>query len=155
MMFGREVTAPRLTAWFGDPHASYVYSGVRHDPVPWTPTLADLRARVERATEHAFNSVLLNFYRDGEDSVSWHSDDEPELGAQPVIASLSLGATRVFQLKHKRRADLARVDIELSHGSLLLMSGNCQSHWKHQIPKRRGRTRPGPRINLTFRRVGR
>lgn len=152
-MYGREVAIPRRTAWYGDPHASYVYSGVRHDPMPWTPTLRELRERIEEDTGRAFNSVLLNFYRDGEDSVSWHSDDERELGPRPVIASLSLGATRVFQLKHKRRADLERIDIELTHGSLLMMSGDCQRHWKHQIPKRRGRNRPGPRINLTFRLV--
>lgn len=153
VMFGREVEAPRLTAWFGDPGASYVYSGVVHEPLAWTPALAELRTRVESVTGQSFNSVLLNLYRNGEDSVSWHSDDEPELGPQPLIASVSLGATRVFQLKHKTRTDLDRVDIGLSHGSLLWMGGDCQRCYKHQIPKRRGANAPGPRINLTFRRV--
>ena len=152
-MYGREVASPRLTAWFGDPRAAYAYSGVEHEPIAWTPTLADLRSRVEHAADVSFNSVLLNLYRDGMDSVAWHSDDEPELGRRPVIASLSLGAARVFQLKHKHRPDVDRVDIDLPHGSLLTMAGDCQRCWKHQIPKRRGADRPGPRINLTFRRV--
>lgn len=153
MMYGREVAAPRLTAWYGDSEARYPYSGVWHEPVPWTPTLTGLRHLVEAEGGHGFNSVLLNLYRDGNDSVSWHSDDEPELGRRPVIASLSLGAARVFQLKHRYRDDLGRVDIELTHGTLLWMAGDCQSHWKHQLPKRRGRHGPGPRINLTFRRI--
>ena len=140
-----------MTAWYGDADASYVYSGVRHDPIDWTASLTELRGHVEDEVGHQFNSVLLNLYRGGEDGVSWHSDDEPELGERPVIASVSLGAVRGFQLKHKSSADLDRVDIELPHGSLLLMAGDCQRHWKHQIPKRRGRNRPGPRINLTFR----
>lgn len=150
VMYGREVRAPRLTAWYGD--ASYKYSGVTHDPRPWTRLLQELRERVEAAADRSFNSVLLNFYRDGNDSVAWHCDDEPELGRAPVIASLSLGAERVFQLKHKSRSDLPRVDIMLPHGSLLIMAGVCQSHWKHQLPKRKG-LRAG-RINLTFRATG-
>lgn len=153
VLYGREVSAPRLTAWHGDHGASYVYSGVRHDPLPWTSMLSEVRRRITDATGHAFNSVLLNYYRDGHDSVSWHADDEPELGHAPRIASLSLGAPRVFQMKHKDRADIPHVDIELEHGSLLVMAGDCQRSWKHQLPKRKGRDAPGPRINLTFRSV--
>jgi alkylated DNA repair dioxygenase AlkB len=155
VLYGREVLAPRLTAWHGDAEASYVYSGVRHDPLPWTPALRDVRGRLSDETGHEFNSVLLNFYRDGFDSVSWHADDEPELGPAPVIASISLGAPRVFQMKHKQRSDISRVDIQLEHGSLLMMAGDCQQCWMHQIPKRKGRNAPGPRINLTFRSIAR
>jgi alkylated DNA repair dioxygenase AlkB len=153
VLYGRAVPTPRLTAWYGDAGASYVYSGVRHEPLPWTRELIEIRERVSRAVDGEFNSVLLNFYRDGQDSVAWHADDEPELGRAPLIASLSLGATRVFQMKHKARTDLPRVDIELEHGSLLAMAGECQRCWLHRVPKRRGRHAPGPRLNLTFRTV--
>ena len=144
-----------FAAWHGDAEASYVYSGVRHDPLPWTSALRDVRGRLSDETDHEFNSVLLNLYRDGFDSVSWHADDEPELGPAPVIASISLGAPRVFQMKHKQRSDISRVDIQLEHGSLLMMAGDCQRCWMHQVPKRKGRNAPGPRINLTFRSIAR
>ena len=153
VMYGREVKEPRLTAWYGDPTSSYVYSGVHHAPLPWTDDLRDLRCLVEARIGESFNSVHLNYYRDGEDSVAWHADDERELGDRPVIASLSFGATRVFQLKHTEREDLERVDIDLPAGSLLVMAGDCQRWWRHQVPKRRPRSRIGGRINLTFRRV--
>lgn len=151
VMYGREIPSPRLTAWFGDADSVYTYSGVRHEPAPWAsmPLIAGLRARVESVVGARFNSVLLNYYRDGRDGVAWHSDDEFELGVRPVIASLSLGVSRVFQLKHRERAELERVDIELTGGSLLVMAGDCQRSWSHRIPKRKN-LRAG-RINLTFR----
>ncbi|MBV9852134.1 MAG: alpha-ketoglutarate-dependent dioxygenase AlkB [Armatimonadetes bacterium] len=147
-MFGRPVAQPRLIAWHGDAGKSYTYSGLTVHAEPWTPTLLAIKARVEPACGAAFNSVLLNLYRDGRDSVSWHSDDEPELGENPVIGSVSLGAARRFGLKHKEHAEL-RHSLELTPGSLLVMRGPTQRHWRHQVP-RTGRP-SGPRINLTFR----
>lgn len=145
---GKVIPLPRLTAWYGDAGKSYRYSGITVHPEPWTPTLLQIKGRVEEVSVVQFNSVLLNFYRGERDSVSWHSDDEPELGTNPVIASVSFGAARKFQFKHKHNADL-RSAVELTHGSLLLMRGATQHFWKHQIPKT---TKPlGPRINLTFR----
>lgn len=151
VMYGRDVPSPRLTAWYGDPDSVYEYSGVRHEPTPWarTPWLSQLRESIQLATDAQFNSVLLNYYRDGRDGVAWHSDDEADLGARPTIASLSLGAPRVFQFKHRDRTELQRIDVELPPGSLLVMAGDCQRYWRHQIPKRKN-LRDG-RINLTFR----
>jgi alkylated DNA repair dioxygenase AlkB len=147
-MGGKDIPVPRLTAWYGDEGKSYRYSGITLHPRPWIPMLLNIKAHVESVTEARFNSVLLNLYRHGNDSVSWHSDDEPELGYNPVIASVSLGATRRFQFKHKHKAEL-RVTLDLTPGSLLLMQGETQHFWKHQIPKTQ--TPTGPRINLTFR----
>jgi alkylated DNA repair dioxygenase AlkB len=113
--------------------------------------MRELRTRLEKASGGSFNSVLLNLYRDGVDSMGWHSDDEPELGERPVIASVSLGATRRFRLRHKTRADLEPVVVDLEHGSLLIMKGETQRFWKHQLPKSRRVSEP--RLNLTFRRV--
>jgi alkylated DNA repair dioxygenase AlkB len=144
---GRTIPVPRLVAWHGDPGASYSYSGLRHDPVPWTPALLELRQRVETACGHGFNSVLGNLYRHGQDAVSWHADDEPELGFEPVIASLSLGAERRFEVRHNRMRDILK--LPLNSGSLLLMRGAFQHHWQHRIPRQAGIT--APRINLTFR----
>lgn len=150
-MFGRDVRAPRLSAWYGDPGARYTYSGVALDPLPWLPELTTIRCRLEAAVGHGFNSVLLNLYRDGADGMGWHSDDEPELGPRPTIASLSFGATRRFLLRHRDRRDLATVEIAPAHGSLLVMSGTTQRFWKHRVPKS---ARPlAPRLNLTFRSV--
>lgn len=146
--FGRKIPLPRLTAWYGD--AGYAYSGIRHEPALWTPSLLPLKNRVETLTQSSFNSVLINLYRDGRDSMGWHSDDEAALGPEPLIASLSLGATRRFQLKH-RRAD-HRVSFDLGHGSCLIMQGRCQAFWRHQVPKTKKPV--SPRINLTFRRIG-
>jgi alkylated DNA repair dioxygenase AlkB len=146
-IMGRTVPIPRLTAWHGE--AGYVYSGIRLEPRPWTPILLELKAIAEGLAGQPFNSVLLNLYRDGRDSVSWHADDEPGLGPEPVIASLSLGAARRFLLRHRHTR--ARVAVVLGHGSCLVMSGAIQHHWQHQVPKT---ARPvGPRINLTFRRM--
>lgn len=149
-MFGQRHLVPRLTAWHGDAGRAYMYSGISNEPSPWTPELSDLRRRVEVAAGGRFNAVLLNLYRSGQDGMGWHADDEPELGPAPLIASISLGATRTFQLRHKRRKDLARVDLDLPHGSLLVMRPPTQAHWLHGVPKRKRGVR-GPRINLTFR----
>ena len=148
---GREVASPRLSAWYGDPGAHYSYSGLSLEPRPWLPVIAELKARVEAACDAPFNSVLLNLYRDGVDSMGWHSDDERELGERPVIASLSLGATRRFRLRHRRRKELEPVAISLESGSLLIMKGDTQRFWKHQIAKTKRVV--AARVNLTFRNV--
>ena len=151
VMWGRKLPQPRLTAWYGDAGASYAYSGIRLDPLPWTPLLLDIKACVERTVGSTFNSVLLNYYRDHRDSIGFHSDNEPELGERPVIASLNLGAERVFILKHKTSRHLEPVRLRPASGSLLLMRGDTQRCWRHGIPKE---SRPcGPRINLTFRTI--
>ena len=150
-LFGQQVPQPRLTAWYGDPAARYTYSGLAWEPRPWTPALLALRQRVEAATSTQFNSVLLNYYRHGQDSMGWHADDEPELGPAPVIASLSLGATRRFRLRPRAGLDHPPQSLDLPGGSLLLMRGATQRHWQHALPKT---ARPaGPRLNLTFRLV--
>jgi alkylated DNA repair dioxygenase AlkB len=151
LIFGKRVPVPRREVWFGDLQAHYRYSGVDHTPLPWTPTLTELRHRLENHTGCAFNSVLINLYRDGRDANGWHSDDEKELGPEPVIASVSLGAARRFLLRPTRRSglDLPALEISLEHGSLLLMAGRTQSLWQHTIPKQL-RVKE-PRINLTFR----
>jgi alkylated DNA repair dioxygenase AlkB len=140
---------PRLTAWYADPGLTYSYSGVTHQALAWTGTLADVRRRVEQAAGGTFNSLLLNYYRDGRDSIGFHADDEPELGRNPVVPSVSLGAARRFVLRHG--ASGRRLEFELSHGSLLVMAGTLQHHWKHALPRTRGNV--GGRINLTFRRI--
>ena len=149
-MYGREVPVPRLTAWVGDPGKTYTYSNIALQPEPWTEPLLEIKDRVEHAAATAFNSVLLNLYRTGADSVAWHSDDEPELGRAPVIASVSLGATRRFQLRQRSNA-AERCELNLQHGSLLLMRGHTQHVWEHQVPKTAKPT--GPRVNLTFRTI--
>lgn len=147
-LFGREVLTPRLCAWVGDAQASYAYSGARFEPLPWTTTLLGLRERLQRDAIGHFNSVLANRYRDGCDSMGWHADDERELGSEPVIASISLGATRRFRLRHRRNPEL-RAEWLLEHGSLLLMRGATQANYRHDLPKT---ARPvGERINLTYR----
>jgi alkylated DNA repair dioxygenase AlkB len=146
--YGKKIPLPRLTGWYGDEGKSYTYSGIEQHPDPWTPTLKLIKLKAEEISEVTFNSVLLNLYRDGKDSVSWHSDDEPELGENPIIASISFGATRRFSLKHKISKDY-KIDINLLNGSLLLMKGKTQHCWQHQIPKTSKFVEP--RINLTFR----
>jgi alkylated DNA repair dioxygenase AlkB len=144
-VMGRRVPIPRLTAWHGA--AGYVYSGIRMTPAPWNQPLLEIKAVAEACAGQTFNSVLLNLYRDGRDSVSWHADNEPGLGRNPVIASVSLGAVRRFQMKHRERDE--RLALDLPSGSCLVMAGPTQHHWLHQVPKT---GRPvGPRINLTFR----
>lgn len=150
-IYGKKFMQPRLIAWYGDPAQKYFYSGIALEPLPWTKTLSQIRYVVENFSGEMFNSVLLNYYRDHHDSMGFHSDDEKELGPTPVIASVSLGATRTFILKHRTRLELKTVRLSLQTGSLLLMKGLTQKNWKHGIDKR---TRPcGPRINLTFRRI--
>lgn len=148
-LFGRELPAPRLSAWHGDADAGYRYSGVSHAPQPWTPALRAVRERVAGALGLRFNGVLGNLYRDGADAMGWHSDDEPELGPAPVIASASFGAPRRFALRH--RGSGRREVLELGHGSLLVMAGASQRCWQHCLPRTARPCRP--RINLTFRRL--
>lgn len=146
---GQDVPMPRQVAWYSEPAQSYGYSGIQHEGRPFTPTLTDLRLRLSEEAKVAFNSVLLNRYRTGQDSVAWHADDEEELGPAPVIASLSLGATRRFGFKAKEGAD--RLSLDLTHGSLLLMRRQTQRHYLHCIGKT---AKPvSERVNLTFRRV--
>ncbi|MEM7292236.1 MAG: alpha-ketoglutarate-dependent dioxygenase AlkB [Pseudomonadota bacterium] len=150
-LWGKRHKQPRLTAWYGDNDLTYTYSGVTLRPTPWTPLLKELKHRIEVVTDCAFNSVLLNYYRDQCDGMGMHSDDERELGDNPTIASLSLGEERTFVLQHKTRRDLDRVKLPLPSGSLLLMRGGTQRHWKHGIPKERSSC--GSRVNLTFRHI--
>ena len=150
-LWGKRHLQPRLSAWYGDPGSGYSYSGVVLEPHPWTATLARIKADVEAATDNRFNSVLLNLYRDENDSVGWHSDAEPELGSCPVIASLSFGEMRTFHLRHRSRKDLKPVLLDLTDGSLLLMAGKTQHCWQHAVMKER--LPRGPRINLTFRTI--
>jgi alkylated DNA repair dioxygenase AlkB len=148
-MFGKTLDEPRLTAWYGDTGKTYTYSGKTMTPQPWSANLKFIKERLEKETGIEFNSCLLNLYRNGKDSVGWHQDNEKELGKEPIIASISFGETRPFQLKHIDRKDLDKVDIQLTHGSFLLMKGSTQQKWKHQIPKTTKQI--DPRINLTFR----
>ncbi|MBW4614705.1 MAG: alpha-ketoglutarate-dependent dioxygenase AlkB [Desmonostoc vinosum HA7617-LM4] len=147
-IYGKEIDLPRKTAWYGDKNHSYAFSGIHLEPEPWTPTLLQIKDRIEEIAKLKFNSVLLNLYRDGHDGVSWHSDAEKELGKNPVIGSVSFGDTRKFMFKHKRKKDL-KAEVELIHGSFLLMAGTTQHFWQHQIPKTSQKVEP--RINLTFR----
>lgn len=147
VVYGKRHLQPRLSAWYGD--AAYTYSGLRLQPAPFTPLLTTLHAAVEAATGHSFNSVLLNLYRNERDSMGMHSDDEPELGPQPAIASLSFGAARTFILKHKYNKKTVR--LELSEGGLLLMSGETQKYWLHGINKMTRALQA--RVNLTFRKI--
>ena len=119
------------------------------NPHPWTPELLSIKSKIEEKAAVNFTSVLLNLYRNGKDSVGWHRDNEKEFGTNPVIGSVSFGETRVFQIKHKFRKDLKKVDIPLTHGSFLLMGGPMQHYWEHQVPKTAKEVLP--RINLTFR----
>ncbi|PRP99676.1 alpha-ketoglutarate-dependent dioxygenase AlkB family protein [Enhygromyxa salina] len=147
-VFGKEHDLPRLQQWYGDPGQVYVWSGIEMQPLPWAPEIAKVRDAVQRATKRKFNSVLLNYYRDGNDTVGWHSDDEPGLGLDPFIASVSVGVERDFVLR--RIGDPKRqLSVSLSNGSLLVMSGQTQATWQHAVPRRK-RVK-GPRVNLTFR----
>ena len=151
-MFGRMVDSPRLSCWMGDAGTAYTYSGTRFEPRPWpSPVLEAVRVRLADELGIAFNSALANRYRDGRDYMGWHSDNEAALGPCPVIASLSLGATRRFVLKHRNDATLGRLALDLTHGSLLVMRGDTQRNYKHALPRTARST--GERINLTFRRI--
>ena len=149
-LFGREVDSPRLSCWIGDPGASYSYSGVRFQPNRWPDALRPLRKRLEGELGIDFNSVLANLYRDGRDRMGWHGDDERELGARPVIASVSLGATRRFVLKRRDDPSI-RLALDLPHGSLLVIGGGAQAHYKHALMATEKSV--AARINLTFRRI--
>ena len=151
-IFGRQRRQPRLTAWHGDAGAQYRYSGIQLDPEPWTADLLTVKERIEAVSGIRFNSVLLNYYRDGRDSMGWHSDDEPELGANPLIGSVSLGAARRFRMRHKADPRL-QMAWDLPGGSYFEMGGALQRHWRHCVPKVASKAGVGPRINLTFRRV--
>ncbi len=150
-MYGKTMNIPRLTAWYGDVDKPYTYSGIPMDPKPWTELLLSIKERVEKAVDARFSSVLLNNYRTGGDSVSWHCDDEPELGTNPAIASLSFGATRTFKLRHIEDKKLV-INIDLTHGSLIVMQGETQHKWEHSIPKTAVNAVRG-RVNLTFRSI--
>ena len=160
MMFGKKILEPRLTAWYGDEGKEYTYSGKKQTPLPWTDTLKGIKNKIESEckkltppqyspiSKAIFNSVLLNYYRNGQDSMGWHSDDEKELGRNPTIASLNLGETRRFLIRHKIDKNLKK-EILLTHGSLLIMTDEMQHHWQHAVPKEPKKQQP--RINLTFR----
>ena len=149
-LYGRMLPSPRLTAWYGDAGKCYSYSGVTLQAQPWTQVLQQLKSQLNEALGFAFNSVLLNLYRDGQDSVGWHSDAEQTLGDNPVIASISLGATRRFLMQHKKHKT-EKVALDLAAGSLLLTQGVTQRYWRHSVPKTKKPV--GPRVNLTFRMI--
>ena len=146
-MYGKKVEFPRLIAWYGNDDKPYSFSGITLQPSPWTKEILEIKNSIEPIAMVSFNRVLLNFYRDGRDSVSWHTDAEPELGKNPTIASVSFGATRKFQLRHIITKE--KIEIHLTHGSLLIMQGELQHFWQHQVPKTDKKV--GERINLTFR----
>ncbi len=147
-MFGRWVDSPRLSCWLGDPGTEYAYSGGRFEPLPWPPALAELRERLVLKLEAPFNSALANLYRNGNDYVGWHRDNERELGPHPLIASISLGAARRFVLRANDDCERQQ-EWSLEHGDLLVMAGSTQQYWKHALPK--SAKMKQPRINLTFR----
>ena len=149
-MFGDLIAVPRLESWVADEGLDYTYSGIHHDPDPWSEELLTLRDLVSEHAGASFNSVLCNLYRDGNDGVDWHADDESEFGPMPVIGSLSLGATRRFDM---RRVDdhAEKIELDLHHGDLVIMRGTTQALWKHRVPKTKKPV--GERINLTFRTV--
>lgn len=148
-LFDKRVKVPRLMCWYGDADAYYRYSGVNHIPTPWLPELLAIKSKLERQCRYNFNSVLANLYRDANDSMGYHADNEKELGANPTIASLSLGDERLFKLQHKKTKQ--KLNINLAHGDLLVMGGTCQSFWLHSVPKTKAQK--SARINLTFRKI--
>lgn len=148
-VYGKAHLTPRLSSWIGESWMDYAYSNHTMKAQEWSPMLLSIKQKIEQSTGDSFNSVLLNYYRDGQDSNGWHSDDEPELGQNPIIASLSLGAPRDFHLRHKGDKSLTH-KMNLQHGSLLMMRGETQAHWQHHIPKR---AKAEGRLNLTFRTI--
>jgi alkylated DNA repair dioxygenase AlkB len=146
-MYGKQLNFPRLTAWYGDNYKPYSFSGIKLNPQPWNEELLEIKNKIEPKALVNFNSVLLNRYRNGNDSISWHTDAEKELGKNPIIASVNFGATRKFQLRHIHTKE--KLEIELTHGSLLIMQGELQHFWQHQVPKTTQNVTE--RINLTFR----
>ncbi len=142
---------PRLTAFYAEQGLPYRYSGVTHVGQGWTPILEEVKRRVDEVSNVTFNSLLLNYYRNGKDSIGWHADDERELGEDPVVASISMGAERTFEMKHKNGVKKGKFSTQLSHGSLLVMAGKTQTNWLHSVPKTDESV--GERINLTFRKI--
>lgn len=149
-IFGRTVQQPRLSAWYADNKIPYTYSRFTQYGLPWKSNILKVKEKTQKITRFNFNSALLNYYRDGRDSMGWHSDNEPELGESPIVASISFGEARMFNLKNRADKTLKK-SIQLDHGSILLMSGDTQNNWLHQISK--SAKNMGPRINITFRRV--
>lgn len=149
-MFGKLVMQPRLTALYGNENRPYGYSGITMTPNSWTSELKEMKDSLQEFTGIEFTHVLCNYYRDGQDSMGWHRDNEAVLGNNPSIASVTFGATRIFQIRHYQ-TKAHKIEVPLNHGSLLMMSGESQHHWEHQIPKTKKVL--GPRINLTFRKL--
>ncbi|MEO7536378.1 MAG: alpha-ketoglutarate-dependent dioxygenase AlkB [Ferruginibacter sp.] len=147
-IFGKEIMQPRLTAWYGEAAKPYSYSGITMQTNEWTPLLLNIKQRIEAVAKVNFTGALLNQYRGGQDSMGWHRDNEKELGINPVIGSVSFGASRKFQLRHYTDKTIVR-NIHLTPGSFLLMQGETQHHWEHRAPKTA--RDPGTRINITFR----
>ncbi|MEQ8955722.1 MAG: alpha-ketoglutarate-dependent dioxygenase AlkB [Gammaproteobacteria bacterium] len=150
-MAGKVMPIPRLQCWMGDAQRHYGYSGIRLKPQAWSDEVELIRSKIRQLTTIHYNSVLLNYYRDGRDSVAWHADDEPELGPAPVIAALSLGAERPFEFRPKPGYPGRKQRLQLRHGSLLIMGKTIQDKWMHQIPKVKGLNEP--RVSLTFRQI--
>ncbi len=150
-LFGKLIAQPRLTAFYGDAHKNYTYSGLFWEAKAWTDDLLKIKLRIEEVCKESFTSVLMNYYRNGEDSMGWHADDEKELGSNPIIASISFGETRSFQMRHRFDRNTEKVNIPLTNGALLIMEGSTQHFWQHQIPKSKNSLKP--RINLTFRKI--
>ena len=150
-LYGKVIPLPRLTSWYGDFGKAYTYSGIKSIPNEWNDGLSFLKEKIENYAGVEFNSVLLNWYRDGEDYINWHSDDERELGSNPIVASANFGETRDFVVRRKD-AKNEKIVIPMTHGSFLLMRGEFQHHWEHSVPKRK--KVKGSRFNLTFRRIG-
>ena len=150
-LYGKRSPLPRLTSWYGDSGIPYTYSGIKSAPNAWNKGLLSIKQKVEERAGALFNSVLLNWYRDGEDKISWHADDEPELGHSPTIASVSFGATRDFLIRNNDDHSL-KLTFPLRHGSLLVMGGELQHYWQHSVPPRKNAA--GSRFNLTFRQIG-
>jgi len=146
-MFGKTLQVPRLTAWYGDSGKDYSYSGIKHIASPWTNALLEIKAKLSKLTTVNYNSVLLNLYRNGKDSMGWHQDNEKELGKNPIIASVSFGATRQFSIRHIKNQE--RINLDLGHGSVLVMMGEMQHFWQHQVPKTK--IEKSERVNLTYR----
>ena len=148
---GKKILVPRLQCWMGDKASDYGYSGLRLKPQPWQQPVLDIKSKVEKIAGLAFNSALLNFYRNGQDSVAWHADDEIELGGSPIIVSVSIGAERIFELKPKKSLRRQKYQMLLKSGSVLIMGNTLQNNYLHQLPKVKGLNEP--RVNLTFRNI--
>ncbi len=149
-IFGKQIMQPRLTAWYGDSDKRYTYSGTTMHPIPWSNALLELKQTVEVLAQSEFNSALLNLYRNGTDSMGWHRDNEKSLGVDPVIASVSFGATRMFKVRKYKTKDKV-LSFQLAHNTLLVMAGTMQTHWEHSVPKTARRAEQ--RLNITFRKI--